>query len=172
MEAKNTENIVEVIERIAHDFNISLQAGDIQAFSKAYLKFGDVDLAVNEDGQVLSDLMEAEDLDIIADALKKKFGKQSQSFPEQTYPVKVNGERYETRVDEYGNQRFKGSRILEDLIAKDSAVFEQAQAAYKNGEYSTDEWVEFNVAAGSKVKSFMLSLQTSVNFENSREENL
>lgn len=172
MEAKNTENIVKAISRIAQDFKISLEAGDIEAFSKAFLKFGDVDLAVNANGQVLSDLMEAEELDIIADALKKQFGKQAQPFPEQTYPVKINGKRYETRVDEYGNQRFKGNSLLEELIAQDSSVLERAYASYKDGGCSTDDWVEFNAIAGSAVKSFMLSLQTSINFENSREDTL
>ena len=37
------------------------------------------------------------------------------------------------------------------------------------GEYTTEEWVEFNYIIGSKLKDFMLTLNTSIDIENPRE---
>lgn len=170
MGTKTVKEITEVITRIATEHDITLSTSDVKGFCKAYLKFGDIDLALNEDGEVLSDLMAPDDLDVLAKGLEEAFGQQSHQYPHKTYPVKINGKRYDTHIDTYGEQRFNGNRILHDLLPVTGEIYRQARAAYESGKYNVDEWVEFNAQISRTVKETMLTLQTSVTFENSREE--
>lgn len=167
MTINNAENIETTIKITASENGIHLQEGDIEALRKAYVKFGDVDLALNTEGDVLSDVMEETQLDIIAGALNREFGKQGHTYPYQIYPVKINGHNYKTYVDEYGDQRFRGNKILNHHLPE--LPYEQEKEAYLAGTYTTEEWVEFNYIIGSKLKDFMLTLNTSIDIENPRE---
>ena len=168
MTINNAENIEITIKTTASENNIHLQEGDIEALRKAYVKFGDVDLALNAEGDVLSDVMEETQLDIIAGALNREFGTQSHAYPYQIYMVKINGHTYKTYVDEYGDQRFRGNKILNQHLPE-KLPYQQEKEAYLAGDYTTEEWVEFNYIIGSKLKDFMLTLNTSIDIENPRE---
>jgi hypothetical protein len=168
MTINNAENIETTIKITASENDIHLQEGDIEALRKAYVRFGDVDLALNSEGDVLSDVMEETQLDIIAEALNKEFGTQGHTYPYQIYPVKINGHTYKTYVDEHGDQRFRGNKILNQHLPA-SLPYEEERQAYLDGDYTTEEWVEFNYIIGSKLKDFMLTLNTSIEIENPRE---
>lgn len=170
MNTKSVEEIQRIIIDTITEHQIALNEGDVQAFCKAYQKFGDVDLAVNAEGQVLSDVMEGPELDLIANALNAAFGKQAHHYPEQTYPVKINGRQYQTYVDEFGVQKFVGNRAVQQLLQDPALDCQLAREAYEAGEYTIDEWTEFNAVIGSNTKEFMLTLKTSAEIENPREQ--
>lgn len=168
MNIKNAENIKTTIIHTVNEHCITLQEGDVQAFCKAYIKFGDIDLALNSEGDVLSDVMEAEQLDIIAGALDKKFGSQSHSYPHQIYTIKINNRAYRTYVDDLGDQRFLGNKILNKCL-NPQLNYEEHKAEYENGTYCVEEWIEFNAIIGSKLKDTLLTLKTSVEVDNPRD---
>lgn len=168
MSVNSAENIETAIKNAAEEHHINLQEGDVQALRKAYVKFGDVDLALNAEGDVLSDVMEETQLDAIAGALNREFGTQSHAYPYQIYMVKINSHSYKTYVDEFGDQRFRGNKIFNKHLPA-TLTYENEKEAYLAGDYTTDEWVEFNYMIGSKLKEFMLTLKTTVEIENPRE---
>lgn len=167
MAIKNTENIELIVKNTVKENNIILREGDLEAIRKAYIKFGDIDLAITREGDVLSDVMEETQLDIIADSLKKQFGDQSHSYPYQIYPVRINGSTYKTYVDEHGEQRFCGNKIFNQHLPMLS--YDKEKQSYLAGEYTTEDWVEFNYIMGSKLRDFLLTLKTTVEIDNPRE---
>lgn len=168
MSVNNPETIETTIKNVAAENNIVLQDGDIAAMRKAYLKFGDIDLALNIEGEVLSDVMEETQLDVIAYALDSTYGKQSHSYPFQIYTVKINGNTYKTYIDEDGTQKFLGNKVLSNYLPP-SINYEREKHLYQKGEYTVDEWVEFNAIIGSSLKQFMLTLRTSIDIDNPRD---
>lgn len=168
MSINTADNIETTIQKAVQENHITLQEGDVQALRKAYVRFGDIDLALNMEGEVLSDVMEETHLDIIAGALNKEFGTQCHAYPYQIYMVKINGHSYKTYIDDQGEQRFRGNKILNRYLPP-SLGCDQEKQAYLDDEYTTDEWIEFNSIIGSKLKDLLLSLKTSVDIENSRE---
>jgi hypothetical protein len=163
----NPENIETTIREVVTEHQITLQEGDVEAFRKAYVKFGDIDLALNSEGDVLSDVMEETQLDIIAGALNREFGPQSHIYPHQIYMVKINGTPYKTYIDEFGEQKFLGNKIITKHTT--TLNYDKEKQSYHNGEYTTEEWIEFNVIIGSKLKNFLLTLKTSIDIENPRD---
>lgn len=168
MSINNAENIETTIKKAVSENGIDLQEGDVQALRKAYVRFGDIDLALNIEGDVLSDVMEETQLDIIAGALNREFGTQSHAYPYQIYMVKINGHSYKTYIDEEGEQRFRGNKILNKYLSSHFA-YDQEKQTYLDDECTLDEWIEFNSIIGSKLKDLLLSLKTSIDIENSRE---
>jgi hypothetical protein len=168
MSINNAENIETTIKKAVSENDIALQEGDVQALRKAYVRFGDIDLALNQEGDVLSDVMEETQLDIIAGALNREFGTQSHAYPYQIYMVKINGCSYKTYVDEFGDQRFRGNKILNRYLPA-TLTYDNEQQAYLDCEYTTDEWIEFNSIIGSKLKDLLLTLKTTVEIDNPRE---
>lgn len=164
----NPENIETTIRNTASEHRITLQEGDVPAIRKAYVKFGDIDLALNIEGAVLSDVMEETQLDIIAGALDREFGVQSHAYPYQIYKVKINGNSYKTYIDEQGKQKFLGNKVISNYIVP-TPNYEREKYLYQKGEYNVEEWIEFNSIIGSNLKDFLLTLKTSIDIENPRE---
>jgi hypothetical protein len=168
MRIQNSDNIEATIRNVATQHNIVLQDGDVPAIRKAYIKFGDIDLALNVEGDVLSDVMEETQLDIIADALAKEFGLQKHTYPHQIYLVKINGHSYKTYIDEYGEQKFVGNKVLSNYLLP-NINYDREKHLYQKGEYSTEEWIEFNAMIGTGLKEFLRTVMTCLDIENPRE---
>lgn len=168
MSEKNSDSIEITIKTVAEENQIQLQDGDVAAIRKAYIKFGDIDLALNVEGDVLSDVMEETQLDIIAGALDKEFGPQKHDYPHQIYPVKINGKAYNTYIDEYGEQKFLGNKVIINYMLP-TLNYEREKHLYEEGKYNLEDWLEFNYVIGNKLKDFLITLKTCVDIENPRE---
>lgn len=123
MTNKTDELVEQTIRAVVERNNIEIKEGDIEALRKAYMKHGDIDLAVDNEGDVLSDIMEGEELDVIAGELNRNFGSQSHNVPFQVFVVKINGRSYDTFIDSFGNQRFVGNRVVERLMKETQKRF-------------------------------------------------
>lgn len=162
---KNPKKIETIIRNAAKENNINLEEDDVQALCKAYLKFGDIDLALNKDGDVLSDIMEGEALDVLANALEEEF---APTVPAQLNMITINGKPYATQTDEQGELRFAGNEIIKNHLALNLTTqkYDELYQLYSDGTYTTEEWTEFNYILGSKVEDFMLRLKTNNYTEN------
>lgn len=181
MKNKTDDNVEQTIKDAVEQHNIEIKEGDVEALRKAYMKHGDIDLAVDKEGDVLSDIMEGEELDVIAGALHKNFGTQSHNVPFQIFVVKINGRSYDTFIDNYGTQRFVGNRVVErlmketqkrfiaNLIAPDEydenekliekeAIFSISDLGelYNQGEFTFEEYLDFYALLGYSLTSLKM----------------
>lgn len=138
---KNSENVENVIKDVVAEHQLDVQPCDIPAIKDAYLKRGDINLALTGQGEIVSDVMEAEELDVLSNALEDNFGQQNQNIPFQIYPVKIRNKTYETYVDEHGNQRFVGNPIIEVMVRNMQNHWRAYMVADvdKNGHYDADK---------------------------------
>lgn len=155
------------IRDTSDEYGMSLSEDDITSLAVAYIKRGDIDLAVNSNQEVLSDLMEGEELDLISDALDKTFGQQIKHIPSQIIPVVIMGHTYNTYIDTYGNQRFVGNRIIRAIAREMKSNYIHATAGkesfmnleyihqqYAAGEFSLEELIDLYVSVGTSLKNF------------------
>lgn len=155
------------IRDTSDEYGMSLSEEDITSLAVAYIKRGDIDLAVNSKKEVLSDLMEGEELDLISDSLDKTFGQQIKYIPSQIIPVVIMGRSYDTYLDDYGNQRFVGNRIIKAIaremqsnylhatVGKESFMnLDYIHQQHAAGEFSLEELIDLYVSVGTSLKYF------------------
>jgi hypothetical protein len=190
---KTEDNVKQVLNETANEHQMSVPEEDINALADAYMKRGDVDLAINSDGEVLSDVMDEEQLDTLSANLYSEFGEQNHDVPFQIRVVKIDGRSYDTYVDDEGVQRFVGNPIIRLLVRnmqKNWTKYYLAQQEtdegydaenpdvplhlgaiaemYKKGEFSLEQYLDFYAAFSFSLKW----LRTSEPFDTLTYENL
>lgn len=165
---KTIRDVEQVIYRATQEHMITLKDGDIEAFGKAYLKFGDIDLALDTTGNVLSDVMEEEDLDMIAEALSQNFGVSAKTRICQRYKIKINGYSYMTYINSLGEQAFVPNEIINNHLSG-LVNYEKERLLFQSEEYSLDEWVQFNSCLGTPLSKFLSTIDIrKITIENPR----
>jgi hypothetical protein len=190
---KTEDNVKQVLNETANEHQMSVPEEDINALADAYMKRGDVDLAINSDGEVLSDIMDEEQLDTLSANLYSEFGEQNHDVPFQIRVVKIDGRSYDTYVDDKGVQRFVGNPIIRLLVRNMQKNWKKYYLAqqetdegydsenpdiplhlgaiaemYKKGEFSLEQYLDFYAAFSFSLKW----LRTTEPFDSLTYENL
>lgn len=193
MTEKNEDNVKHVIEDAAAKKHLEVRNEDVDALSKAYMKHGDIDLAVNAEGDVISDIMDGEELDVIADALTDKFEGEPETEDANIIVVTFNGKSYDTYIDEHGTQRFVGNPVVRKFMSVSQkrwvnyftgSVFDGGadydrnedhpdepvnmgtlSAMFREGEFTQEEWLDFHALLGYSVDLLVKMLDDFSNME-------
>jgi len=68
--------------------------------------------------------------------------------------VKVEGKKYETRIDLRGVQRFKENSVINFLVDKEIIDLNKLAIAFQEKEFTKRDFAEFNMMLGYSVCGF------------------
>lgn len=74
--------------------------------------------------------------------------------PGDKITIFVNGQPYETYIDEYGVQRFPTNTVIDHLFNAGRLDLNQLAADYRNGKFDKDDYMKFNMDLGYSVCGF------------------
>jgi hypothetical protein len=156
MTEKTAEMVEEIILMTVKHKHLNMLPEEVSFLRAAYLKHGDIDLAINDEGDVLSDVKDDEEMDAIHDALETAFGEPERTTHSQVEMLAVNGKLYKTYVDAAGETRFIANPVTQllyhDMQAHSGLLKKEAlDEMFYNGTFTVQEWVDFHAATGCTV---------------------
>lgn len=85
----------------------------------------------------------------------------------ETIIVKIDGQEFQTFLDENGTQRFRGNSVIRHLVDTDAADLNRLSIEFQNGKFSNSDWIDFYTSFGYSVGGLLdVSDFTSLDIEN------